>query len=212
MFHEACKAVHANLIHGKCPWCGRLVVQGKPLRHPDREPHFLTLEQLVNSTRELTPSEAATLLGQIAEAMSAYADSGRLLLYPAAICLTDHGKVQLRSIYRLADDESADAGLVDYLAPEQALDSHRADSRADIYSLGCIMYFLLTRQPPFSDGSVAERLLQHQKEMPAPIASRRGDVPESLDAIVSKMLAKRPEDRYQSAEELAEAIRTWLKS
>jgi serine/threonine protein kinase len=213
MFHEGCKTAHAKLLYGKCQWCGKLIVEGKRVRDPASESRFLTLEQLVNfGTRELTPKEAATLLVQIAEAVAAHADSGRLALYPAAICLADDGKVQLRSIYRLADDESADAGLVDYLAPEQALDSHRADSRADIYSLGCIMYFLLTRQPPFSDGSVAERLLQHQKEMPAPIASRRGDVPESLDAIVSKMLAKRPEDRYQSAEELAEAIRTWLKS
>jgi hypothetical protein len=130
MFHEACHATHAKLIHGKCPWCGQLIVEGKPPRHAAREPHFLTLEQLVNSTRELTPNEAATLLGQIAEAVAAHADTGRLALYPAAICLTDHGKVQLRSIYRLAVDEPVETSAVDYLAPEQALDSHKADSRA----------------------------------------------------------------------------------
>jgi serine/threonine protein kinase len=212
MFHEACQATHPKLLHGKCPWCGQLIVEGKPLRHPAREPHFLTLEQLVYGTRDLTPKEAATLLTQIAEAVAAHTDSGRLALYPAAICLTDHGKVQLQSIYLLAEEESVNPSLVDYLAPEQALNSHKADGRADIYSLGCVMYFLLTRQPPFPDGSVAERLLKHQKEDPAPIASLRSDVPETLEAIVRRMMAKRPEARYQSATELIEAIQCWLTS
>jgi len=211
MFHEGCKTAHAKLLYGKCQWCGKLIVEGKRVRDPASESRFLTLEQLVNfGTRELTPKEAATLLVQIAEAVAAHADSGRLALYPAAICLADDGKVQLRSIYRLADEESVDPNEVNYLAPEQALDSHKADCRADIYSLGCVMYFLLTRQPPFPTGTVVERLVRHQKETPAPLGSRRQGVPEALEAIIRKMLAKRPDDRYQSVAELVEAIQSWL--
>jgi serine/threonine protein kinase len=63
-------------------------------------------------------------------------------------------------------------GTPDYLAPEQALNFHQADARADIYSLGCTLYFLLTGQPPFAGGTLAERLLKHQQTEPPPLEQR----------------------------------------
>jgi eukaryotic-like serine/threonine-protein kinase len=102
-------------------------------------------------------------------------------------------------------DESV-LGTADYLAPEQAVDSHGVDGRADIYSLGATFYFLLTGQPPFADGSVAQKLLWHQSKTPKPLRTVRPEVPEAVDAIVAKMMAKKPEDRYQTPGELAEAM------
>jgi serine/threonine protein kinase len=108
------------------------------------------------------------------------------------------------------DNDPASSGCADYLAPEQALNADRVDERSDIYSLGCTMYFLLTGQPPFPDGTVSERLRQHQIATPVPIASVRPDVPQELAAICERMLAKQPKERYQTAAEVVEATQQWL--
>jgi serine/threonine protein kinase len=97
-------------------------------------------------------------------------------------------------------------GTPDYLAPEQALDSHGADIRADVYSLGCTFYYLLTGQPPFPGGTLAQKLLRHQQAEPPPLASLVPTLPASVSSIARRALAKRPEDRYQTPAELAEAL------
>ena len=98
-----------------------------------------------------------------------------------ANCLVDrHGTVKLLDLglAKLTEDDQASLtmaneenvlGTADYLAPEQALNSHEADSRSDIYSLGCTLYFLLTGSPPFPEGSISERLLKHQTARPESI-------------------------------------------
>lgn len=101
-------------------------------------------------------------------------------------------------------------GTADYLSPEQALDSHKVDTRTDIYSLGCTCYFMLTGQPPFPDGSVAQRLLAHQVKSPTAIEKLRSDVPVDLVTIVEQMIAKSADDRYQTSDEVAEAFGAWL--
>lgn len=102
-------------------------------------------------------------------------------------------------------DESV-LGTADYLAPEQAVDSHTVDGRADIYSLGATFYFLLTGQPPFSEGTVAQKLLWHQSKNPKPVREVRAEVPDAVGRVVTRMMAKKPEDRYQTPGELAEAL------
>jgi eukaryotic-like serine/threonine-protein kinase len=99
--------------------------------------------------------------------------------------------------------EGSVMGTMDYLAPEQARDSHTADIRADLYSLGCTMYFLLTGQAPFPGGSVTEKMLKHQFNQPTPLLMLRPEVPEAVADIVDKLMAKRPEDRYQTPAELS---------
>ncbi len=101
-------------------------------------------------------------------------------------------------------------GTADYLSPEQALDSHNVDHRADIYSLGCTIYFLLTTYPPFRDGTLAQRLMWHQVKEPPSISVERPDVPESFLAIVRKMMAKQPDDRFSTMAEVAQALSVWL--
>ena len=121
----------------------------------------------------------------------------------------------LARIVRPEDDEDqpsmlTEAGLlmgtVDYLAPEQAKDARSVDIRADLYSLGCTFYFLLTSKPPFPGGSAPERLERHQKEPPPPVELQRPDVPPAVAAIVHKLLAKQPADRYQTPAELINAL------
>lgn len=101
-------------------------------------------------------------------------------------------------------------GTADFLAPEQAIDSHKVDLRADIYSLGCTLYYALTGHPPFTDGSLVQRLLAHQTRRPPSIKYDRPDIPEDLLAIVERMMAKKPGDRYQTAAEVADVLGRWL--
>ena len=109
----------------------------------------------------------------------------------------------------VAHDEKV-LGTADYLSPEQALDSHLVDNRADIYSLGCSLYFALTAQPSFKEGTIAQRLMWHQMKEPPPMTEARADVPESLSVIIRRMMAKKPEDRFQSMGDVAAELLKWL--
>jgi serine/threonine-protein kinase len=97
-------------------------------------------------------------------------------------------------------------GTPDYIAPEQAVNAGKADARADLYGLGCSLYFLLTGQPPFPGGSLAERLIKHQYEEPVAVEQLRPEVTQAVAAILRKLMAKRPDDRYQTAAAAAEAL------
>jgi serine/threonine protein kinase len=139
-----------------------------------------------------------------------------------ANCLVDrHGTVKLLDLglAKLTEDDQASLtmaneenvlGTADYLAPEQALNSHEADHRSDIYSLGCTLYFLLTGGPPFPEGSISERLLKHQTAKPESIFKTRPDAPPSLVDICETMMAKKPDERFQSAGDVAARLKEWL--
>ncbi|HEY2415376.1 MAG TPA: protein kinase [Pirellulaceae bacterium] len=101
-------------------------------------------------------------------------------------------------------------GTADYLAPEQARNSHKIDHKADIYGLGCSLYFVLTGRPPFPDGTLAQRIAKHQSEMPEDIRKLRPDCPRDLADICMKMMQKRPEKRYANMREIAVALENWL--
>jgi serine/threonine-protein kinase len=97
-------------------------------------------------------------------------------------------------------------GTPDYLAPEQASDPRKADTRSDLYSLGCTLYFLLAGRPPFPFGSPTDKVIKHAMLDPLPVEVLRPDVPESLAAVLHKLLAKKPEDRYQTPAEVVAAL------
>ena len=100
-------------------------------------------------------------------------------------------------------------GTIDYMAPEQTLDSHSADQCSDIYSLGCTLYFLLTGQPPYAGKSPMEIFQQHRMAPIPVIGERRPEVPAALDQIFANMVAKLPSDRYQSMEDVIDALQSF---
>jgi serine/threonine-protein kinase len=101
-------------------------------------------------------------------------------------------------------------GTADYLAPEQATDSHKADRRSDIYSLGCTLYFLLAGKPPFASGTLSERIKSHVRKPPPNLLDERTDVPVAIAELYFRMLEKHPDARPQSAQEVADALGAWL--
>lgn len=98
------------------------------------------------------------------------------------------------------------AGTPDYTAPEQARDPNAADARADVYGLGCTLYFLLTGRPPFPEGTVLAKLLAHQDRPPPSPTDSRSDVPAALTELIERMLAKEPAERPPSAAEVARLL------
>jgi serine/threonine-protein kinase len=110
------------------------------------------------------------------------------------------------------DDESmlTQAGSVigtpDFIAPEQARDATTVDHRADLYSLGCTFYFLLTGRAPFPDGTSVEKLLKHQKESPIPVEQIRRGVPVEVVQVVNRLMEKNVNTRFQSAQEVVDRL------
>lgn len=101
-------------------------------------------------------------------------------------------------------------GTADYVAPEQTRDSHEVDQRCDIYALGGTLYFLLTGQAPFPDGTPADKMIAHRQRRPQAVRQLRPDVPPGLALVIDKMMAKNPDDRFDSAAEVAEVLIPWL--
>jgi serine/threonine protein kinase len=168
------------------------------LVHRDIKPHNLLL---VGHPSSLTPTatveDSVTLAGERSGVTVKILDMGLARL-------DDTGSQDDKN--STMTQEGAVMGTLDYIAPEQAADSHTVDIRADLYSLGCTFYFLLTGHVPFPGGTGVEKLLRHRRELPVPITQHRPDVPPRVAAVVARLMAKRPEDRYQTPAELAQAL------
>jgi serine/threonine protein kinase len=102
-------------------------------------------------------------------------------------------------------------GTPDYIAPEQAEDAHAADIRSDLYSLGCTLFYLLTGEVPFPSANLAQKLRRQLTEPAPSVAARRADVPAELDALLARLLARDPADRFQTPAELAQALEAVLR-
>ena len=132
------------------------------------------------------------------------------------IKILDLGLARLREAVAEAEDgicpitpNGMMMGTPDYMAPEQAENSSGVDTRADIYSLGCSLYQLVSGSVPFPGGSLADKLRRHYAEKPTPLSQKRADVPEALSAVVARMMAKLPEQRYQVPAQAAEALQSF---
>ena len=112
----------------------------------------------------------------------------------------------------IAHDENV-LGTADYLAPEQAVDSHGVDSRADIYSLGCTLYYLLTGHPPFPDGHAAAADSRPSDRSRPPASTKIDRMRrQALVDVCNRMMAKSPAARFQSAKEVSDVLSTWLEA
>ncbi|VTT97756.1 serine threonine protein kinase : Serine/threonine protein kinase OS=Singulisphaera acidiphila (strain ATCC BAA-1392 / DSM 18658 / VKM B-2454 / MOB10) GN=Sinac_2851 PE=3 SV=1: Pkinase: WD40: WD40: WD40: WD40 [Gemmataceae bacterium] len=197
----------------------------------DRGEHYLAMEYVdgedlsrtVARTGPLGVAEACRVAFQVTLALQHLYESGitHRDLKPTNL-LRDRATGQVKvldlglarvSPDKRGDDESgtmtqvgAVLGTPDYMAPEQALDSTRTDIRSDLYSLGCVLFFLLTGRPPFPGGTAVSKMLRHHDEVPPGVAELRPGVPPEVAAIVARLLAKSPADRYQTPAELMQAI------
>jgi serine/threonine protein kinase len=108
-------------------------------------------------------------------------------------------------------DNHAMMGTADYIAPEQAMDLHSADIRADIYSLGATFFYLLTGKPPFEGKTIAQKLIYHQTKAPPPVRSLRPEVPQEIGDLIARMLAKDPQARPQTPQEVVDALQAWTR-
>ncbi|MBI1347385.1 protein kinase [bacterium] len=227
-FHREAQAV-ASLDHPN-------IVRAYDVDHQtdrDAEIHFLVMEYVEGlSLQELVAkqgprsfSDSADFVRQAALGL-AHAHKAGLVhrdIKPGNLLLDKRGTVKILDL-GLARFFSADGdqealtiqhdekvlGTADYLAPEQALDSHSVDARADIYALGCTLYFLLTGHAPFTEGTLAQRLMAHQTKEPPDVVLDRPDMPASLQPILKKMMAKQRDDRFQTANDVSEMLLGWL--
>jgi formylglycine-generating enzyme required for sulfatase activity/tRNA A-37 threonylcarbamoyl transferase component Bud32 len=191
------------------------------------ENHFLVMEYVegvdlwtkVKQNGPLPVIQACEYVRQAAEGLQHAHEKGLVHrdVKPNNLLVTKAGQVKLLDLglARLQDEgigksgtslltkEGKIVGTVDFLAPEQALNSRRVDIRADLYSLGCTFYYLLTGKVPFPVESALEKLANHRWEEPEPLEKVRPGVPLAIAGVVRKLMAKKPEDRYQTPAALA---------
>jgi serine/threonine protein kinase len=194
--------------------------------------HYLVMEfidgqdvqNMVQDAGPLDYIKAADYLRQTANGLAHAHEHGLVHrdIKPANVFVDKKGTVKILDLglARFYDDSQQASltaaynetvlGTADYLSPEQALNSHDVDHRTDIYSLGCTAYYMLTGHPPFPDGTVAQRLVAHQVKVPKSIAEERRDAPRDLVAIVERMMAKNPGERYESAAQVSAVLAAWL--
>jgi serine/threonine protein kinase len=182
-----------------------------------------SLQQIVSRFGPLSVERSAYYICQAALGLQAAHTAGLVHrdVKPANILLDRRGVIRvldlgLARFYSDNEDpltlkyESNNVlGTADYVAPEQALNSHDVDIRADIYSLGATFYFLLTGQPLFPEGHITHKLIWHQTKQPTPVRQLRPEIPPKLAAVVERCIEKDPDRRYQMPAEVVEALKPW---
>ncbi len=173
------------------------------------------------ANRPMEPMRSANLMETLARAMG-YAHSRGIVhrdLKPANVLLTAAGVPKVTDfglVKRLEEEDSGQTatgtvmGTPSYMAPEQAWGSKDVGPLADVYSLGAVLYALITGRPPFLGTNAAETVMQLRQEEPVPPSRLQPNLPRDLETICLKCLQKEPEKRYANAEELAEDLRRFL--
>ena len=171
-----------------------------------------TVRELLSEGEAVPIDEAGEIVSGVLQALG-YSHRNGIVhrdIKPGNIMLTNTGEVKVMDfgIARAIEDSAvtvtqthAVVGTAQYLSPEQAR-GEVVDARSDIYSCGCLLYELLTGRPPFKGDSAVAIAYQHVRELPVPPSQIAPDVPESMDRVVMKALAKHREDRYQNADQM----------
>src|SRR5882757_2569568 len=172
----------------------------------------VTLRDIVHNDGPLPPRRAIEIIADACQALNFSHQNGIIHrdVKPANIMIstTNAVKVMDFGIARALADSgnsvtqtAAVIGTAQYLSPEQAR-GDSVDARSDVYSLGCVLYEVLTGEPPFTGDSPVSVAYQHVREDPLPPSQRHNDISPELDAVVLKALAKNPDNRYQTAAEM----------
>lgn len=192
----------------------------------DRGIHFIAFEHVagvnlrdvIRANGRLDPGEAVSYTLQIASALRHTNAAGVIHrdIKPSNIIITPTGRAKLvdLGLARTANSDGAadltiagtTLGTFDYISPEQARDPRSVDVRSDIYSLGCTLYHMLTGEPPYPEGTVLQKLLDHQGgDTPDPAAKNRHVTPE-LSAVVRRMMASEPKRRFATPDEVIQQL------
>jgi serine/threonine protein kinase len=190
--------------------------------------HFIVMEyipgrnvfDMVQRGGPLRVPDAARLFSEIADGLSHVHGLGIIHrdIKPSNVMVTPDGSAKLLDLglaRDTGDDEShltregTVVGTVDYIAPEQVAGVQLADERSDIYSLGCTLYYALAGRPPYAGGDLMSKIYRHRMEDPEPLEKVAAGVPPEFAALVRKMMAKDPADRYASAAELCSDLTRW---
>jgi serine/threonine protein kinase len=192
----------------------------------DQTLHFIAFEfvegdnlrTILERRGRLPAAEALHYILQIAAGLAHASQRGVVHrdIKPSNIIITPAGRAKLvdmglaRSLERQDDEGLTQSGVTlgtfDYISPEQALEPREADFRSDIYSLGCTFYHILTGRPPVPDGTAAKKLHHHQHIKPRDPRELVPGLPDEVAVILDRMMAKRPQDRYQSPEQLVQHL------
>jgi serine/threonine protein kinase len=193
----------------------------------DDERHFLVMEYIegedlaavLRAKKTLSPARSADYICQTCRALE-HAHAKGLVhrdLKPSNLLITPSREVKILDLglARFFQDQLDDSALTregcamgtpDYMAPEQFHDSRLVDARSDIYALGCTLYHVLSGQPPFPGTSLSAKRESHERHEPEALEQLCDDVPAGLAPIVRRMMAKKPDERFASAREVAEAL------
>ncbi len=183
----------------------------------------VNLHKLVKRHGAVPESVAAHFIAQTATGLQEIMKSGLVHrdLKPSNLLLDREGVLKILDLglARFTDQRADDLtrqmdyvevmGTADYISPEQAIRSSNVDIRADIYSLGLTFYFLLSGRLPFQETSLTAKLMAHQTRMPASLLEIRPTLNPELNAIVIKMIQKEPDARYQTPQEIIDALAPW---
>lgn len=187
-------------------------VPGDTLYHIVRRTH--------GGTGPLRVPDAARYFLQALDGLEAAHEAGVIHrdVKPSNLMVTPEGsaKVLDLGLARMAGEDknpltrpNAVVGTLDYASPEQLGDASRADRRSDLYSFGCTLYFALTGLPPFEGGDIVSKIFRHRMEEPEPIERLAPGVPQAFGAIIRKLMAKEPAERYQTCAELRRDLIRW---
>lgn len=201
----------------------------------------ISLEELIRRNGPLPVHQVCGIIRKVAQGLHHAFEQGMVHrdIKPQNIMITQDGRIRILDfgLARLARGQqeraigadkdpsekmrrTADAltqvgsilGTPDYIAPEQVMDAHTADTRADIYSLGCTCYFLLTGHPPYPDGTAVQKLMSHSEMSPSPITNKRPDVPAEIVELTGRMMERIPDDRFQTPRDIAKAVDGFMKA
>jgi Protein kinase domain len=174
------------------------------------------LRQVIDRVGRLATDLAVKYMLQLAAGLAHASERGVVHrdVKPSNILITPDGRAKIvdMGLARHLEGQSVNGGVTqsgvtlgtfDYISPEQALDPRRADIRSDLYSLGCAFYHALTGRPPVPEGTAAKKLQAHQHDQPTDPRDLNPAIGDALAIVLSRMMAKKPEHRYQTPEELA---------
>lgn len=181
------------------------------------------LQKLVTDRGPLPYEHAINFIRQAAAGLGHAHEHGLVHrdIKPANLMLDNEGVVKVLDLgmARVSEEECEDPdepsltmlrnellGTADFISPEQILDSHDVDHRADIYSLGCTFYYLVAAKPPFDHASMAQKIMAHHSEAPPRLKNYRPDVPPNLEVAIYRMMAKQPDSRPQTMDEVIRGL------